>query len=116
LRGRRRLRIVRRPTAGPLPTFYEARKVNFFGAQVPGGCEAIPDGPELVDGIWITPEGTLDRNRGGNLPMVLPTLETLEASSAFAYPAEAPTELSQLEIPYLLPTGEETGEGARMVL
>ena len=88
----------------------------FFGIQVPADCRAVPDGSELVEGIWLTPEEALDRNRAGGLPMVFPTLETLEALSAFSDPAEALTALSQREIPRLLPEVEETGDGIRMVV
>lgn len=88
----------------------------FFGVQVPTDCEAVPDGQELVEGLWVTPKEALDRNREGRLPMVFPTLATLEALSPFSDPEEALTALSRREIPRLLPKVEETGEGIRMVL
>lgn len=88
----------------------------FFAARVPPDCTAVPDGQELVEGLWVTPEEALVRNREGNLPMVFPTLHTLEALLPYTRPEEALEELGKRNIPRLLPTVEETGDGIRMVL
>ncbi len=88
----------------------------FFAARVPPNCAAVPDGQELVEGLWVTPEEALARNLEGNLPMVFPTLHTLESLLPFDSPEKALEALGKRNIPRLLPTVEETGDGIRMRL
>jgi len=89
---------------------------RFFAAQVPPDCQAVPDGRELVEAVWLTPEEALGRNREGKLPMVFPTVATLETLRPFSHPAEALEALDRTEVPRLVPTVEETKEGIRMRL
>lgn len=89
---------------------------RFFGAEVPEGCPAFPDGSELVEAVWITPSEALTRNREGTLPMVFPTLLTLQALTGFESPSQALLEMGRKEIRRLLPRVEGSREGVRMVL
>ncbi len=88
---------------------------RFFGAEVPQDCQAYPDGKEMVEALWLSPEKALGRNRGGTLPMVFPTLLTLEALLPFATPSRALDALGKKEIRRLLPMVEDTGDGIRAV-
>ena len=52
---------------------------HFFVAVVPDGRTARPDPREMVDATWLTPTAALERFEAGTLPMVFPTVKTLEA-------------------------------------
>ncbi|MDX1673498.1 MAG: NUDIX domain-containing protein [Longimicrobiales bacterium] len=52
---------------------------HFFVAAVPDGRAARPDPREMVDAVWLTPTAALDRFEAGSLPMVFPTVRTLES-------------------------------------
>jgi 8-oxo-dGTP pyrophosphatase MutT (NUDIX family) len=51
---------------------------RFFVARLPTGQAAVHCGGELVDGAWQTPRDALDLHRAGQLPMIFPTIRTLE--------------------------------------
>jgi len=89
---------------------------RFFGAEVPEGCPAFPDGSELVDAVWVTPSEALARNREGTLPMAFPTLMTLRALTLFDSPSQALRALGRKEIPRLLPRVEASPGGVRVTL
>ena len=82
------------------PRRYDTR---FFAALVPGGREPLIDPREMSDALWIAPEEALARNREGGLPMVFPTLKTLEALTGFLTPRGALDAFRGREIPALLP-------------
>lgn len=50
---------------------------QFFAARMPGGQEPVPDGDELIEGLWISPAEALLRQAAGELPLFPPTLYTL---------------------------------------
>ena len=52
---------------------------RFFIAQAPEGQEAIHDGSESVNSIWIKPEDALKQFEEGNLLMIMPTIKNLES-------------------------------------
>jgi 8-oxo-dGTP pyrophosphatase MutT (NUDIX family) len=89
---------------------------RFFGAEITADCPVFPDGVEMVEALWMTPTEALSRNRRGDLPMVFPTLMTLQALEPFRSPREALRELARRDIPCLLPRVEVTEDGVRMVL
>jgi recombination protein RecT len=99
----------------PTPEAYRFDTL-FFGVEVPSGCRSYPDGTELVESSWIAPSEALRLNGEGRLPMVFPTLHTLQELTAFSDPGEALESLGQRRIPRLLPQVEETGDGVRMTL
>ena len=51
---------------------------RFFIAIAPYGQNTLHDGSEIVNSFWIQPEKALQRNRDGNLPMILPTRRSLQ--------------------------------------
>jgi 8-oxo-dGTP pyrophosphatase MutT (NUDIX family) len=56
---------------------------HFFLAPLPPGQEARIDGQECVDVGWFSPRAALEAHRGGELPLVFPTIKHLEQLSAF---------------------------------
>jgi 8-oxo-dGTP pyrophosphatase MutT (NUDIX family) len=56
---------------------------RFFAARVRAGAHPVVDPREMVEAVWITPSAALHRHREGSLPMVFPTIRTLEDLSAF---------------------------------
>jgi 8-oxo-dGTP pyrophosphatase MutT (NUDIX family) len=68
------------------PRRYETR---FFLAEVGGAAEAIPHEAELVEALWFSPADALSKNQEGSLPLVFPTLLTLEDLMPFSRPDEA---------------------------
>lgn len=64
----------------PEPRRYDTR---FFAARVPPGTEAIVDPREMTDALWLSPGEALHRCDEGTLPMVFPTIKTLEELERF---------------------------------
>lgn len=52
---------------------------RFFAAGLPAGAEARADPREMSDALWITPRNALQRFDAAGMPMVFPTVRTLEA-------------------------------------
>lgn len=62
------------------PRRYDTR---FFLAPLPAGCVSCVDAREMTDERWLRPEDALARFRVGDLPMVFPTVRTLEQLAPF---------------------------------
>lgn len=62
------------------PRRYDTR---FFAARVAEGATPIVDPREMSDAVWVTPGSALDRCERGTLPMVFPTIRTLEQLAAY---------------------------------
>jgi 8-oxo-dGTP pyrophosphatase MutT (NUDIX family) len=92
------------------PRRYQTR---FFLTQVDRGREVRPHEAEMVDHLWLTPAQALQRNRAGALPMVLPTLFTLEELAQYDSPAEALEGLGEAQVPRRLPVPERVDSGIR---
>ncbi|MEJ2502140.1 MAG: NUDIX domain-containing protein [Gemmatimonadota bacterium] len=58
----------------------EARRydTHFFAAALPEGRSATPDPREMTRAAWLRPAEALERFERGELPMVFPTVRTLE--------------------------------------
>lgn len=95
------------------PRRYDTR---FFAAVVPRACTVHPDGQEMADALWLTPGEALGRNREGELPMVFPTLKTLEALRPFSSPEDALDVLGSRPVPRLLPRLTAADGGVEIVL
>lgn len=67
-------------TPTPEPRRYDTR---FFAAKVPEGAEAIVDPREMTEALWLAPSAALQRCDDGRLPMVFPTIKTLEQLSGY---------------------------------
>ena len=64
----------------------ESRRYDtrFFAALAPAGSRSAPDPREMTDSLWLSPGEALDRHRAGRLPMIFPTIRTLQELSAFS--------------------------------
>lgn len=90
------------------PRRYDTR---FFAAAVPEGTRALHDVREMLEAVWLAPAEALERNEGGELPMVFPTIRTLESLVGFASPAEALESFGDRSIPAILPRLVKTPTG-----
>jgi len=95
------------------PRRYDTR---FFAAVVPPGSEAIIDPREMTDALWLTPEAALARNDEGRLPMVFPTIKTLERLSRYDGTAATLEALAERRVPAILPRLVITPTGVGMEL
>jgi len=68
-------------TPEPEPRRYDTR---FFAAKVSGDATPIVDPREMTDALWVTPADALDGLDRGELPMVFPTIKTIEQLTSFA--------------------------------
>jgi 8-oxo-dGTP pyrophosphatase MutT (NUDIX family) len=95
------------------PRRYDTR---FFAAAVARGTPALVDDQEITEAVWLTPAEALARNRQGTLPMVFPTVKTLEALRSFVAPGEILEHYRNREIPAILPhfVRTPTGVGIRI--
>lgn len=59
----------------------EARRydTHFFLAVLPEGRRPRPDPREMTEAVWLRPRAALERFEEGALPMVFPTVKTLES-------------------------------------
>jgi 8-oxo-dGTP pyrophosphatase MutT (NUDIX family) len=100
-------------TPEPEPRRYDTR---FFAARVPSEARAIVDPREMTDALWITPAEALARLEHGDLPMVFPTIRTIEALVPHASAADALDAFAGAPVRTILPTlvVTPTGIGLRI--
>jgi 8-oxo-dGTP pyrophosphatase MutT (NUDIX family) len=96
----------------------EARRYDtrFFAAEVPPGTGFRLSPKEMTDGIWITPEGALDRQKEGSMPMVFPTIKTLQDLAGYDTPFDALRSFRARKIREILPKLVRTPTGVGMEL
>ena len=95
------------------PRRYDTR---FFAAALPEGRSIKPDEREMVDAVWLSPRDALARFEAGTLPMVFPTVRTLQDLSAFKSVEEALDALRTKEVIAVTPRLVRTGEGVGIVI
>ena len=95
------------------PRRYDTR---FFAARVTGESEPIVDPREMTDAVWITPEGALDRYGEGSLPMVFPTIKTLERLAGYPDAATALQRIGAAPVRTILPSLVITPTGVGLEL
>lgn len=95
------------------PRRYDAR---FFAAAVPDDAEPAIHAAEMTDAIWITPRRALERTRDGSLPMVFPTIKTVEALESFESTEAILEGFRGRAIPSILPRLIRTAEGIALRL
>ena len=93
------------------PRRYDTR---FFAARVPAGSRAVYDEREMTDAVWLTPRAALDRHRRGHLPMIFPTIRTLEDLCDFATVEELLAHYRARAIERVQPTIVRTATGVRL--
>jgi 8-oxo-dGTP pyrophosphatase MutT (NUDIX family) len=89
---------------------------RFFAAKVGADADTIVDPREMSDAVWLTPAAALARYDDGSLPMVFPTIKTLEQFEAYATVDEALTDMRQTTVPTILPRLVITPTGVGMEL
>ncbi len=90
------------------PRRYDAR---FFAAAVPDDAEPAIHAAEMTDAIWINPRQALERTEEGSLPMVFPTIKTVEALASFDSTEAILDGFRERTIPSILPRLIRTPEG-----
>ncbi|MHB8189848.1 MAG: NUDIX hydrolase [Ferrimicrobium sp.] len=100
-------------TPEPVPKRFDTR---FFVVSVRRNQKAREDASETVEHCWISPSAALDAYRAGELPMVIPTVRSLEYLASFG-------ELDQLLqnarettfVPAIMPRLMRTDHGIEVV-
>ena len=93
------------------PRRYDTR---FFAARVPRGSRAVYDRREMTDAVWLTPGAALERHRRGRLPMIFPTIRTLEDLRDFATVEELLAHYRARTITRVQPTIVRTATGVSL--
>ncbi|MDE2876146.1 MAG: hypothetical protein OXQ93_11965, partial [Gemmatimonadota bacterium] len=93
------------------PRRYDTR---FFAVRVPPGAEAVYDEREMTGAVWLTPGGALARHRRGRLPMIFPTIRTLEDLSDFGTVEDLLAYYRGRAIPRVLPEIVRTATGVSL--
>jgi 8-oxo-dGTP pyrophosphatase MutT (NUDIX family) len=76
---------------------------RFFAARVGSDLDPIVDVREMTEARWITPAAALLATREGTLPMILPTVRTLERLATFGHTRQALAALADAPVPTILP-------------
>ena len=90
------------------PRRYDTR---FFAARVERDRVALLNPLEMTHSLWLTPRAALAMHRAGELPMVFPTIRTLESLLDYATAHEALSDFGAREIPPILPRLVKTPTG-----
>lgn len=89
---------------------------RFFLAALPTGHSTTFEPREMSDAVWMHPGAALERFAAGSLPMVFPTVRTLESIAGFESVAAAFAAFRGRGIRALLPRLVRTPEGVGLVL
>ncbi len=100
-------------TPKPEPRRYDTR---FFAAKVREGATPIVDPREMTDAVWITPVAALARCDEGALPMIFPTIKTLEQLRDYGTTDEVLASLAGRSVRTIMPTPVITESGVRSEL
>ncbi|MDE0899031.1 MAG: hypothetical protein OSA81_08450 [Longimicrobiales bacterium] len=92
----------------PEPRRYDTR---FFAAKVRSGATPIVDPREMTDAVWVGPQEALDRCDLGELPMVFPTIKTIEQLTLYESADEALDGFAGKPVRTILPTLVITSTG-----
>ena len=95
------------------PCRYDTR---FFAAAIPPGQEPMLHSAEVSEAVWLTPAEALELNIRGAMPMVFPTIRTLESLLPFRAPEEVLEVFAGRAIPTILPRLVRTPKGVGMEL
>jgi len=98
-------------TPEPEPRRYDTR---FFAAKVRPGSTAIVDPREMTDGIWLHPNEALHRCDQGDLPMVFPTIKTIEELASYQSADDALDGFGRADVRTIMPTLVITPTGVGM--
>jgi 8-oxo-dGTP pyrophosphatase MutT (NUDIX family) len=96
----------------------EARRydTHFFAAALPDGRVAAADPREMTEAAWLRPSDALDRFERGELPMVFPTVKTLERLAGHPSTAAALDAFRGGTIERILPRLVRTDTGVAIIV
>jgi recombination protein RecT len=96
----------------------EARRydTHFFAATLPEGRTASADAREMTEAAWLTPAAALARFEQGTLPMVFPTVKTLESLRGFGTVEHVLDTLRHRPVEPILPRLVRTPGGVAIVV
>lgn len=89
---------------------------RFFLASVPADSAVRLDPREMTDALWLRPTEALDRFANGALPMVFPTVKTLESLASFASIGQALEAFRRRRIEPVLPRLVRTAGGVGIII
>jgi len=89
---------------------------QFFFAVAPADQQAVHDGGEHTDGLWVSPAEALERCRAGEFALPPPTWTTLRALSAFARVEDAQAWARAQRAPRVQPCVEARPDGTRVIM
>ena len=87
---------------------------RFFAARVQTDAEPIFDPREMTEARWLSPQEALARNQGGTLPMIFPTIDTLQRLADYTTVGDALRGIGDVSIPTLMPKLVLTEKGVRL--
>ena len=90
------------------PRRYDTR---FFAVQIPRGVSVDPWEKEISDHRWLTPSRALELREAGELPMIFPTVRTLEDLVPFSQARDVLHHFGKMRIPTILPRLVRTPTG-----
>lgn len=89
---------------------------HFFAAALPPGRSARPDPREMTEAAWLAPKQALARFEQGELPMVFPTVKTLQSLSGCDSVEHVLDAFREREVPRTLPRLVRTEGGVAIVV
>jgi len=95
------------------PRRYDTR---FFLAELPRDARVLFDTREMTSAVWIAPAAALDRFEAGTLPMVFPTVKTLESLLPFDSLRAATDAFRGARVPRILPRLVRRAGGVGIVI
>lgn len=95
------------------PRRYDTR---FFAAVVGLERKVLLNPAEMTDALWLTPRAALELHARGRLPMVFPTIRTLEDLKGYSTADEVLSAYAERSIPPILPRLVKTPTGVGMEL
>jgi recombination protein RecT len=95
------------------PKRYDTR---FFLAELPAGAEVTADSREMSDAVWLSPAEALERFRAGDLPMVFPTVKTIQRLAGYDSVDAMLAAFRAADVPAILPRLVRTGDGVGIVM
>jgi 8-oxo-dGTP pyrophosphatase MutT (NUDIX family) len=95
------------------PRRYDTR---FFAARVEREREVLLNPAEMTHSLWLTPDQALALHMAGELPMVFPTIKTLQSLLDYTSAESALAAFARQEIPPTLPKLIRTPTGVGLEL
>lgn len=89
---------------------------HFFAAALPAGRSARADAREMTEAVWLTPRAGLERFEQGTLPMVFPTVKTLESLRGHGSVAHVLDSFRNRDVVAILPRLVRTERGVAIVV